>query len=150
MNQNYHKARKLLTALMLSPGMLFAAAYLMLWLSTNFYLDHRFREHLSHTFDSEAGKRYRLTIGDLGTDFELDSLRLERLELIPVTGTGELQSTRIRIDKLDIPCPEIGLFLFSPSKVDMTTRAVSRQLLCRCRPEALSMDHQARPIPADR
>lgn len=142
--------RKWFTALLLSPGMLFTFTYLAVWLSTNFYLDHRFRERLTSAFDTAAGKQYRLTIGDLDTSLELSSLTLKHLELIPVSTNGKELSQPIRIEKLRIACPEIGLFLFRPSKIEMTTRQISQQLLCRCRAAALSMNHESAPVQPDR
>lgn len=150
MKQGNVNARKWFTALMLSPGVLFAAAYLTVWLSTNFYLDHRFREHLTRAFNSASGSRYRLSIGDLDTSLELSSLTLQQLELVPVSGNSPEHAHRIRIDKLDISCPEIGLVLFSPSKVDDTTERIARQLICRCRNGTLSMNQEPRPAPAYR
>lgn len=150
MNQGESNGRKWFTALMLSPGMLFTAAYLVVWMSTNFYLHHRFREQLTRTFDAAAGSRYRLSVGDLGTSLDLNSLTLKHLELTPVSPRDKARPEPIRIEKIDFACPEIGLFLFRPSSVEVTTRQLSRQLLIRCRVEALSMNEKPHPSPADR
>jgi len=127
-------------ALALSPGMLFTAAYLMVWLSTNIYLDHAFRAKLAQAFSPEAGSRYRLTIGSLGTGPELSYLTLKQLELVPIDSVGSEPLHSVRIDKLDISCPDIGFLLFRPSWAENTTRVVSRELLCRCHSQEVSMN----------
>jgi len=135
---------------MLSPGVLFAAFYLVVWLSTNLYLDHTFRNNLTRSFSSVAGSRYHLKIGSLGTGPELNFLTLKKLELVPIQSGHSSPSRSIRIDKLDIACPDIGFLLIRPSWAENTTRMVSQKLLCRCFDHALSMNDQSRPVPANR
>ncbi|NTU67409.1 MAG: hypothetical protein HGB02_00865 [Chlorobiaceae bacterium] len=141
---------KWLKALMLSPGVLFALAYLFLWNATNLYLDHAFRGKLDRAFNAVAGSRYRLTIGALGTGSDFSTVTLEHLELIAVDTRSSGQPRRIRVDKLDISCPDIGLLMVRPSKAEAASMLVSKALLNRCAEGITSMDHQAGPAPADR
>lgn len=140
---------KWLKALMLSPGVLFTAMYLAIWLCTNFYLDHAFRAQLTHAFTSATGSRYRLTIGSLVTGPELGSLTLKKLEVIPVGPQGPSGLGNVRIETLSISCPDIGLFLIRPSSAETMTRRVTELLACRCRSEILSMNQQSGPAPAN-
>lgn len=151
MEQGKINGRNWLTALVLSPGMLFAALYLTVWISTNAFLDHRFRELLTRSFDTASGNRYHLSVGELSTGPRLSSLILEHLELLPRTGTVAGPEKAIIISRIDIDCPEVGLMLFRPSAAEATSRSVSRRLLIRCRAGALSsMHHEPGPVPADR
>ena len=140
---------KWLKALMLSPGVLFAIAYLVLWNATNIYLDHAFRGKLDRAFSSVAGSRYRLTIGSLGTGPDFSTLTLNHLELVAIGSGRPGQPPHIRFDKLDISCPDIGLLMVRPSLAEAATMQVSKALLSRCSGGVTSMDHQAGPAPAD-
>jgi hypothetical protein len=140
---------KWLKALMCSPGVLFAFAYLALWNATNIYLDHAFRGKLERAFSSVTGSHYRLTIGSLATGPDFSTLTLERLELVSMSSGSPGKPPRIRFDKLDIACPEIGLLMVRPSMVEAATMQVSKALLNRCSGGITSMDHQAGPPPAD-
>lgn len=150
MQQGKLNGRNWLTALILSPGMLFAGLYLTVWLSTNAYLDQRFGELLATSFEAAAGERYHLRVGELSTGIGLSSLTLERLELHPEPPAGSLPGRPIVIDRIVIDCPEVGLLLFRPSAVEAASRAVARRLLGRCPAGALSMHHEPGPLPADR
>ncbi|NTV02141.1 MAG: hypothetical protein HGB04_05070 [Chlorobiaceae bacterium] len=141
---------KWLKALMLSPGVLFTLAYLALWSATNLYLDHTFRAKLGRAFSSVAGNRYQLTIGSLETSPDLSTLTLEGLELVAVGSGSPQQPRRIRLDQLDISCPDIGLFMVRPSSAEAATMQVSKTLLLRCEEGVTSMDKKARPAPAYR
>jgi hypothetical protein len=150
MKQECSIGRNWFKALMLSPGVLFAAFYLVVWCSTNIYLDHTFRNNLTRSFSSVAGSRYQLKIGSLGTGPELNFLTLKQLELVPVPSGSSSPTGSIMIDKLDIACPDIGFLLIRPSWAEITMQMVSQKLLCRCLDQALSMDHEPRPAPAYR
>ncbi len=141
---------KWLKALMLSPGVLFALAYIALWNATNLYLDHTFRGKLGRAFSAAAGSRYSLTIGSLGIGPDCSTLTLKRLEMVAVGARNGTLPHRIILDKLDIRCPEIGLIFIMPSMAEAATMQVSKALLDRCDGRASSMDHQAGPAPADR
>lgn len=150
MEQGKINGRNWLTALTLSPGILFAALYLTVWLSTNAFLDYRFRELLTRSFDTATANRYHLSVGALSTGPWLSSLTLEHLELLPRTGTVPGTEKTIVINRIDIDCPEVGLMLFRPSAVEAASRSVSRRLLIRCPDGALSMHHEPGPAPTDR
>ncbi len=150
MKQECNISRNWFKALMLSPGVLFAAFYLVVWFSTNIYLDHTFRNNLNRSFSSVAGSRYQLKIGSLGTGPELNFLTLKQLEFVPITSEKSSPPRSIRIDKLDIACPDVGFFLIRPSWAEITTRMVSQKLLYRCGNQAVSMNDEPGPAPAYR
>jgi len=130
MNITSRSGRKWFTALMLSPGMIFASAYLLVWLSTNLWLDRNFKHHLKQTFAAEARQQYRIDIGSLRSGADLNSLMLKKLELTPIGG-GESQGTdpSLRIAELRIECPEIGFFPFRPAAEIPALRKVCRAIL---------------------
>ncbi len=137
-------------ALLLSPGVLFSVLYLAIWLSTNLYLDHGFRNELIRFFQSASGSRYRLSIGKLSTGPELGHLTLRQLELSPVAAATTDAGRNIRIDKLDISCPDIGFLLVRPSKSSAILRTIVTQLLSRYVDKPLSMNKETGPGRADR
>lgn len=122
---------KWLTAFLLSPGMLFASAYLLLWLSVNIYLDRTFKQNLKHFIISETGSRYQLDIGSLRPALNLNSITLKHLELIPV-GMIENQHSNPAVRKiaeLRIECPDLGFIPFKPVEEILSMHMVSSKIL---------------------
>jgi hypothetical protein len=148
MNTESGNGWKWLTALMLSPGMIFTSAYLVVWLSTNLYLDKTFKDDLKRSFTSDAGIRYQLSIGSLRSGPDLNSLTLKRLELIPL-GNGEKERTKLpglQIDELQVHCPDLCFFPFRPTEATRSVHQVSMEILSQWR----SMNRQAGSLPAYR
>ena len=123
--------RKWLTAFILSPGMIFTLVYLLVWVGTNFYLDHAFKRHLKQVFLSETGQRLQLNVRSLETGFTLDSIILKKLELCPLdapesqsNGPGQMQ-----IAKLEIDWPDMCFMPFRPSDELHSIRKIARQIL---------------------
>ena len=123
--------RKWLTALILSPGMIFASAYLLVWLSMNLWLNHNFKHHLKQIFTAETGQRYRIDIGSLRPEPNLNSLTLKQLELTPVGVAENQRASRsvFQIEELRIECADLSLFPFKPADELLTLRKVSRVIL---------------------
>lgn len=122
---------KWFTAFILSPGMIFATAYMAVWLSTNIYLAHSFKHHLQNIFLAETGQRYKLDIGSLRPGLDLNSITLKKLALTPV-GHDRTQGTPpsvMRIPEIRIDCPDIGFFLFSEGNQLLSMQQVSRKIL---------------------
>jgi hypothetical protein len=122
--------QKWFTALLFSPGIIFAMTYLVVWLSMNFWLDHSFKRHLKQVIVTEAGKHYRIDIGSLRSGADLNSLTLKKLALTPIddenAGTNQVP---LEIAELRIDCPDLGLFPFSPADEMHSLRKVSRTIL---------------------
>jgi hypothetical protein len=122
---------KWFTAFILSPGMIFASAYMAVWLSTNIYLARSFKHHLQNIFLAETGQRYQLDIGSLRPGFDLNSITLKKLALTPV-GTVRNPGTQpyvMQIPELRIDCPDLGFFLFSGGNEILSMQQVSRKIL---------------------
>jgi len=148
MKKGSGNGQKWLTALMLSPGMIFTLAYLLVWLSTNLYLDNTFKENLRRSFSSEAGLRYRLIVGSLRSGPDLNSLTIKKLELIPI-GDGANERTKqtgLQIAELQVHCPDLCFFPFRPTEATLSVHNVSMEILSQCR----SMNRQACSLPAYR
>ncbi|RXK88537.1 hypothetical protein EST62_02535 [Chlorobaculum sp. 24CR] len=124
-------SRKWFTALMFSPGMIFASAYLLVWLSMNLWLDHTFKGHLEQVFISEAGQRFQIDIGSLRSGADLNSLMLKKLELTPIGGAENLRTNRpsLEIAELQIECPDLSFFPFRPADEMPALRKVCRKIL---------------------
>ncbi len=54
-----------LKALMLSPGILFPAGYLLVYLSTNIYLNADFKKNLSTSVNQSTGNTWHISIKSL-------------------------------------------------------------------------------------
>lgn len=74
--------RKWLTALMVSPGMLFLFGYLLLQFSVHIYLNRVVKSYLSSQNFSSQAQMYQAKIGRLDVDFWLTSLTIHDLRLI--------------------------------------------------------------------
>jgi hypothetical protein len=131
MKQESGSGQKWFTAFILSPGMIFTSAYLLVWLSINHYLDHTFKHHLKQIFVTEANRQYRIDIGSLRSGADLNSLMFKKLELTPV-GKSENQRTNhssMEIAELRIECPDLSFFPFRPAEEFHSIRMVSRKIL---------------------
>ncbi|AOS83278.1 hypothetical protein BIU88_03445 [Chlorobaculum limnaeum] len=123
--------KKWFTALFLSPGMIFALAYLAVWLSLNFWLDHSFKRHLKQRFITEAGQRYRIDIGSLRSGADLNSLMLKNLELIPIRNDESQRTNRsvLEIAELRIECSDLSFFPFRPADELLSLRKICHAIL---------------------
>lgn len=131
MKITHRSSRKWFTALLLSPGMIFALAYLVVWLSMNFWLDHSFKRRLKQIFIAETGQQYRIDIGSLRSGADLNSLTLKNLALIPISD-AENQRTNgsaLQIAELRIECSDLSFVPFRPADEQLSLRKVSRTIL---------------------
>ncbi len=117
-----------LKALMLSPGVLFPAAYLLAYLSTNIYLNADFKKNLAQSVSQETGNTWQVSIKSLNSGFILDSVTLNHIELTPAE-TPACNNQPITIPTLKIPCPELEKLMFSPSKRLESTQAMCKKIL---------------------
>ena len=142
------KVLKWLTALMLSPGMIFTTAYLLAWLSVNLYLDKTFKEELGRSLSSRSGLQYRLVIGSLRSGPDLNSLTIKRLELYPLEN-GKYERTNqtgLHIAELHVQCPDLCFFPFRPARAILSAQQVSMEILAQYR----SMNHHTGSLPSYR
>jgi len=123
--------QKWLTAFILSPGMIFTLAYVLVWLGTNLWLDNAFKRHLKQVFISETGQRYQLDVHSLRTGPCLNSIILKKLELSPLEAP-ENQGTKqanLQIAELRIDWPELSFLPFRPSDELHSMQKVAKKIL---------------------
>ncbi|NTV06227.1 MAG: hypothetical protein HGA59_06955 [Chlorobiaceae bacterium] len=122
-----------LKALMLSPGILFPAGYLLVYLSTNIYLNTDFKKNLSTSVNQSTGNTWHISIKSLKSGLVFNSVTLHNVELTPTTAAyheGDQSSTHsITIKTLEIASPELDKLLFSPTARLLSTKAVSEKIL---------------------
>ena len=121
-----------LKALMLSPGMLFPASYLLIYLSTNIYLNADFKKNLSRSIPQVTGNRWQISIKSLTSGLVLDSVTLNHIELTPVVrpqNSTQHATHAITITSLKIACPELQNILFSRKERLSSTQAVCEKIL---------------------
>lgn len=121
-----------LKALILSPGMLFPASYLLVYLSTNIYLNADFKKSLSRSFNQATGNTWQLNIKNVKSGLVLNSVTLDTVELTPIAGhNNSRQGTNhaITIKTLEIACPELQNILFSRKERLLSTKTVCEKIL---------------------
>jgi len=111
---------------MLSPGVLFPAAYLLVYTSTNIYLNAEFKENLARSVKQATGSTWEMSITSLSSDLILDSVTLNHIELTP-SGTREQPS--ITIPTIEVNCPELQTLLFSQTKRLSSTELIRKKIL---------------------
>jgi hypothetical protein len=121
-----------LKALMLSPGMLFPAGYLLVYLSINIYLNADFKQNLSRSASRATGNTWHISIKSLKSGMGLNSVTLNQIELTPAGNPESNRQARndtITINTLEIACPELQKLLFSPSERLLSTKTICDKVL---------------------
>jgi hypothetical protein len=119
-------------ALLLSPGILFPAAYLMVYLATGLYLNADFKMNLSRSINLASGNTWQISIKSLKPSLILDSVTLDHIKLTP---TDQLQNNEpdtlhaITIKTLEIPWPGLEKVLFSRNERLSSTNTVCKKIL---------------------
>ena len=121
-----------LKALILSPGVLFPAGYLLVYLSTNIFLNADFKKNIAQSVGQATGNTWQVSIKSLKSGLILDSVTLNDIELTP-TGAPEsnLQhpAHTITIPTLEIPCPNLEKLLFSHTERILSTKVICKKIL---------------------
>jgi hypothetical protein len=119
-------------ALMLSPGILFPAGYLLLYLGTNIYLNQNYKKNLAEAFSQASGNTRQISIQSLKTSLGFDSVTLNNIELsttIPVANEESASRHKITITKLNIPSPEVQKLLYSSTTLQISTKNICDKIL---------------------
>jgi hypothetical protein len=116
-----------LKAFMLSPGVLFPAGYLLVYLSTNIYLNADFKNNLSQSINSSTGNTWQISIKSLKSGLVFNSVTLNNIEITPKSQQKSI--TPIFIETLEIAYPELEKILFSRDARLSSTRAVCEKIL---------------------
>ena len=123
-----------LKAFMLSPGFLFPAGYLLLYLATNIYLNADFKESLTKSVDKATSHSWQMQITSLRSGWVFDSVSLNHIELIRIA-THERGATTynrtITINTLKIPSSHLENLLFDSDKRISTIDTVSKIILAQ-------------------
>ncbi len=121
-----------LKALLLSPGILFPASYLLVYLSTNIYLNADFKENLSRSITQATGNTWQINIKSVKSGLVLNSVTLDTIELTPTARRQNNEqhfSHAITIKTLEIACPELQNILFSRKERLLSTKTVCEKIL---------------------
>ena len=115
-------------ALILSPGMLFCAGYLLLYLCTAHSLRVHFKDDLLQSFSQATGNSRQIRFASLKTDFFLDTITLTKIELSP-SGRAKTGSQPIIINTIKINLPDLDTFLFCPATRQSSSKVVCEEIL---------------------
>jgi hypothetical protein len=113
-------------ALMLSPGVLFPAAYLLVYTSTNIYLNADFKKNLARSVKQTTGSAWEISIKSLSSDLILNSVTLNHIELTP---SGMQEQPSVTIPTIEVNCPDLQTLLFSPAKRFSSTELIRKKIL---------------------
>ena len=121
-----------LIAFMLSPGVLFPAGYLFLYLSTNIYLNADFKTNLSKSVERSTGNTWKTSITSIKSSWVLDSVTLRHIELTKATKPGIREDTEkqtVTINNIRIPFPNLQKLLFSSTDRKTSTHTLCEKIL---------------------
>jgi len=121
-----------LKALLLSPGILFPAVYLLLYLSISISLNADFKKNLCRSFKSATGNTWQISIQSLKAGPALDSVTLDHIEIIksPTERDKEKSAGRtVTIKNIEIPCPDLQKLLYSSTDRSAATDALCEKIL---------------------
>ncbi len=114
-----------LKALLVSPGVLFTAGYLLVHGATNHYLDHKLKARIAEAVSLGSQSHYLISLSSLRAGFGLESLTLKELTLSTTNGKKDI----ISIEELRIPCKELCFMTFDHRVAAEITATVSRQII---------------------
>lgn len=114
-----------LKALLISPGVLFTAGYLLVHAATNHYLDHKLKARIAEAVSTGSQNRYCISLHSLKASFGLESLTLKELTLTTANGKKNI----ISIEELRIPCKELCLMTFDHHVAAEIASTVSTKII---------------------
>ncbi len=144
--------RNWIKALLLSPGVLFPAAYMLYYLSTNIYLNAGFKANLASSFSQATDNRQQLSIKSIKSDIGLDTFTLNQIVLSESgsnAGTGN-SAPAITIKTLTLDSPSLEKMLISNAAMRSSQEALCRNILNEEERLRLSVNHHAGSLPANR
>ncbi|PWW82094.1 hypothetical protein CR164_07080 [Prosthecochloris marina] len=120
-----------LKALALSPGVLFSAGYLVIYLLTNVYLNSALKNTILQEIETATENRYTISVEHLRAGIDLQSVTLRNLEFIPVKKQNQQEENPgLSLPNLHIEQVNLCNLLFSRQCVEHSTREISRHILC--------------------
>lgn len=119
-----------LKALTLSPGILFSAGYLAIYIMTNVYLNSEIKGTILQEVETATENRYTFSIERLHAGIDLHSVTLQNLEFKPVKKQYQEENTcQASIPNLCVEQLNLCNLLFSRQTAEHSTREISRQIL---------------------
>ncbi len=121
-----------LKAFAVSPGVLFPAAYLLLYLGTVIYLNTDYKKELIRSLNLAAGPSSRIELGQLHTCYRLDNISVDRIDIIDSVTTPESvdrHETLISINSVSLPVRNVEKLMFSTSDRKSSLDAICRLIL---------------------
>ena len=132
--EKVHSEKKLtflnwLIALTLSPGILFSAGYLAIYLMTNIYLNRDFKDAILQEVETATENRFDFSVEKLHAGITLRSLTLQNLELRPVRKQVQGNYSGSTIPNISIEQINLCNLLFSKKCAENSTREITKQIL---------------------
>ncbi len=108
-----HFVANWLKAFLVSPGVLFPAAYLFLFLSAGQFLNGNFKKELQETYALKTANSRRLSVRSLMLSTTLGSVTLHDIETGPVPPSADNRPHSI--NTMEIPLSDLAGILFCNS-----------------------------------
>lgn len=121
-----------LKALILSPGVLFPTAYLLVYFSTNIYLDSDYKKNLTQSIIKATGHTLLVQIASVKSDLTFDSVTLREIELTPMDFRKKNKQNncdKVTISALEIQCPDLDKLLLSTNGRLLSTETICNKIL---------------------
>ncbi len=123
-----------LKALILSPGILFPTAYLLVYLSTSIYLNNAFKTELYQSIDRTSGNMVTIKVESISPNLQLDTMTLRSIDVIPAESAESSNQPSQHIKSthaLAIRCPNLQQLLFNKEKRRSSITVISTILLAK-------------------
>ena len=126
-----------LKALILSPGILFPTAYLLVYLSTSIYLNNAFKTELYQSIDRTSGNMVTIKVESISPNLQLDTMTLRSIDVIPAEHAESNESNNQPLQHiksthaLAIRCPNLQQLLFNKEKRRSSITVISTILLAK-------------------
>ncbi|ARM30624.1 hypothetical protein [Prosthecochloris sp. HL-130-GSB] len=124
--------RNWIKALLLSPGTLFSAAYLVIYLLTNISLSGSIRNRISDSVSRATGENWQLSVQSLHAGAQLNTVTLKNIRITP-TSSGQASAPEklvpISIKELEVPCRRVFTIFFDNRQADISSEDISRRIL---------------------
>jgi len=117
-----------ITALFLSPGILFLTGYLAIYGSLSLYMNSSFKQQLLRYYPQTNGNTYTISVKSIRPAFVLNAITISAIELKPTPLCPQNQRNHLRLKKLELGFPELEKIPFSRRKRQESTTLICKKI----------------------
>ncbi|ACD90717.1 MAG: hypothetical protein HGA57_04520 [Chlorobium limicola] len=117
-----------ITALFLSPGILFLSGYLAIYGSLSLYMNSSFKQQLLLHYKKTTGNTYTISVKSIRPAFVLNAITISSIELQPTTLCPKNQRNHLLLNKLELGFPDLEKIPFSRQKLQESTTLICKKI----------------------